>query len=272
MFRFRWLALGFGRSLLNRQQKELCVLGAGALGTTEILLRSKQHGLNTSLFLGQKVSGNGDILSFAYNTDEIVSGVGCEHPNALHPPGPTITGIIDNRNPDTATNVLDGYVIEEGVIPGALAPFVQTLFEAMPGKIYPPLTPVRLLRGLRARLQSRVFGPYTKGGSVDRTQTYLLMSHDSNEGILALQGNKPLLQFVGVGKTERVSTLRDVMANITGYVGGTLVDGPLSAGESQPGIPIPVADASRIHARAVDRSSPRWNNHELRRNWTTRCC
>jgi hypothetical protein len=57
------------------------------------------------------------------------------------------------------------------------------------------------------------------------------MSHDSNEGILALQGNKPLLQFVGVGRTERVTKLRDVMTKITGEVGGTLVDGPLSVGK-----------------------------------------
>jgi hypothetical protein len=110
---------------------------------------------------------------------------------------------------------------------------VQTLFEAMPGKVYPKLSSARVLRGLGTRLQSRLFGPYTKGGSVNRTQTYLLMSHDSNEGILALQDNEPLLQFVGVGRTERVSTLREVMKRITENVGGTLVDGPLSAGEYQ---------------------------------------
>jgi hypothetical protein len=151
-----------------------------------------------------------------------VNGVGSENPDPIHPPGPTITGIIDNRNPETAKNVLDGYVIEEGVIPGALAPFVQTIFEAMPGKVYPTINLARLSRGLWSRLQSRVLGPYTAGGSVDRTQTYLLMSHDSNEGILALQGNKPLLQFVGVGRTERVTKLRDVMTKITG---------PLSVGK-----------------------------------------
>lgn len=200
------------------------------MGTTEILLRSQKHGLPTSLSLGHKVSGNGDILSFAYNTDGIVNGIGREHPVANNPPGPTITGIIDNRGPEASKNVLDGYVIEEGVIPAALAPVIQTVLEAIPGKIYPPFHLGRAIRYFSSKLQSRSFGPYAKGGSIDRTQTYLLMSHDSNEGILALKGNKPSLQFVGVGRTERISTLREVMATATGKMGGVLVDGPLSAG------------------------------------------
>jgi len=39
-------------------------LGAGAIGTTEILLRSKAMGLSMSDKVGQNMSGNGDILAF----------------------------------------------------------------------------------------------------------------------------------------------------------------------------------------------------------------
>jgi hypothetical protein len=167
------------------------------------------------------------MLSFAYNTDNIVNGVGRENPDPAHPPGPTITGIIDNRN---TKNVLDGYVIEEGVIPGALAPLVQTILAATPCKVYPVIEPHRLVRSIWSMMLSRMFGPYVKGGSVDRTMTYLLMSHDSNEGILSLQGNRPLLQFIGVGRTARVTRLRETMKTIAGAIGGTLVDGPFAAG------------------------------------------
>ena len=45
--------------------------GAGALGTTEILLRSKSLGLKMSGRVGKNMSGNGDILAFGYNTDEV---------------------------------------------------------------------------------------------------------------------------------------------------------------------------------------------------------
>jgi hypothetical protein len=44
--------------------KKFVFLGAGALGTTEILLRSKALGLRMSDKVGTHMSGNGDILAF----------------------------------------------------------------------------------------------------------------------------------------------------------------------------------------------------------------
>jgi hypothetical protein len=44
--------------------KKCVFLGAGSLGTTEILLRSKQMGLKMSDNIGTGMSGNGDILAF----------------------------------------------------------------------------------------------------------------------------------------------------------------------------------------------------------------
>jgi hypothetical protein len=44
--------------------KKAVFLGAGAIATTEILLRSRQMGLPLSDEVGQNMSGNGDILAF----------------------------------------------------------------------------------------------------------------------------------------------------------------------------------------------------------------
>ena len=44
--------------------KECVFLGAGSIGTTEILLRSKEMGLNMSDCVGQNMSGNGDMFAF----------------------------------------------------------------------------------------------------------------------------------------------------------------------------------------------------------------
>lgn len=44
--------------------KKFIFLGAGSLGTTEILLRSKEVGLKVSERVGTGMSGNGDILAF----------------------------------------------------------------------------------------------------------------------------------------------------------------------------------------------------------------
>ena len=46
--------------------KKFVFLGAGSLGTTEILLRSKEAGLEVSERVGTEMSGNGDILAFGW--------------------------------------------------------------------------------------------------------------------------------------------------------------------------------------------------------------
>ena len=45
------------------------ILSAGALNSTEILLRSEHNGLSVSPALGTKFSGNGDFFGLAYNGD-----------------------------------------------------------------------------------------------------------------------------------------------------------------------------------------------------------
>jgi cholesterol oxidase len=113
---------------------DIVMLGAGALGSTEILLRSKARGLPLSDRVGRSFSGNGDVLAMGYDshwrTDDVdapesspplpIYGIGAGS-NTLQPqqmPGPCITGVIDLRR---EKNPRDGLVIEEGVIPGAIA-------------------------------------------------------------------------------------------------------------------------------------------------------
>ncbi|GME39447.1 glucose-methanol-choline oxidoreductase [Neofusicoccum parvum] len=222
----------FFRNGLNN--KELCFLGAGALGTTEILLRSRARGLKMSRLAGQKLSGNGDILSFGYNTEEIVNGVGRAKPSTESPTGPAITGVIDNRNGKASRNVLDDYVIQEGSIPEALAPLIQSMLEMLPGKRNPDtFTAKDQLRQLLSSTETRFLGPYSKGGSINRTQTYLIMSHDSNEAFVSLEDDKLHLQFKGVGRTEHVQKLNTILAKATSAIGGTLINCPFYAAFNQ---------------------------------------
>src|SRR5512143_2667831 len=55
---------------------DVVTLAAGTLGTNEILLRSKAAGLPLSDRLGERYSGIGDVLGFAYNTDRDVNMLG----------------------------------------------------------------------------------------------------------------------------------------------------------------------------------------------------
>ncbi|KAI1486721.1 glucose-methanol-choline oxidoreductase [Biscogniauxia mediterranea] len=209
-------------------------LGAGSIGTTEILLRSREMGLDMSPKVGQNMSGNGDILAFGYNTDYEVNAMGKTFPSPYHPVGPCITGIIDNRAGHD--NPLDGYVIEEGTIPSALAPFMQALLELLPGSVEPKdESLVQRVKANLARAGSLFLGPYFRKGAIERTQVYLIMSHDSNQAYLTLKDDKPVLEFIGVGRSDHVKYLNGVLKKATNAVGGTFVQNPFYAllGEQQ---------------------------------------
>lgn len=66
---------------------------------------------------------------------------------------------------------------------------------------------------------------------MNRTQTYLIMSHDSNEAILSLVDDKPYLQFLGVGRTTHVKKLSQILAAATNTIRGTMINSPFYSGE-----------------------------------------
>lgn len=90
---------------------ETVVLAAGSLGSTEILLRSRDAGLSLSDKVGHRFTGNGDVLGFAYNAKQLINGIGVGSARPGTGPGPCITGLIDLRD----TPLLeDAMIIEEG--------------------------------------------------------------------------------------------------------------------------------------------------------------
>src|SRR5262249_30248089 len=55
---------------------DIVIVAAGTIGSSALLLRSREAGLSTSDMLGRHFTGNGDVLAFAYNTKETINGVG----------------------------------------------------------------------------------------------------------------------------------------------------------------------------------------------------
>jgi len=116
------------------------ILSAGTLGSTEILLRSQEQPeptaepgstrpatLRFSSALGQRFSGNGDLIHFGYNHPPTANAMADEDQlPAQRGVGPTITGIIDadvcleNQAPQKIT-------IEDLAIPGPLRRFTEEL-------------------------------------------------------------------------------------------------------------------------------------------------
>ena len=230
----QWLihyqVLGAGREEFKAPEMtvsaDLVILGAGSLGSTEILLRSKARGLALSDRVGERFTGNGDVLGFAYNTDQEINGVGWGHhrPGEIPPVGPCITSVIDIRQQKVLE---DGMVIEEGSPPGPIAGFLPGALavaaDLLGRKVNPgPVEEVR--EGVR-KLAGWVEGPYH--GAVRNTQTYLVMTHDSGTGRMTLEDDRLRIHWPGVGDQpifEKVNARLDQAAKA---LGGTFVHNPL---------------------------------------------
>lgn len=206
---------------------DIVVLSAGTLGSTEILLRSKQHGLSLSSRVGENFSGNGDVLAFGYNCDEEINGVGFGHrsPDSRKKVGPCITGVIDMRN---QPQLADSVVLEEGSIAGAFAAFLPKLFAAaaaLLGKDTDEGLQDRF-REFEREIESLTSGAYR--GAVRNTQTMLAMSHDDAKGRLFLADNRLRISWPKVGTQPNFARVNERMKQATAALGGTYLKNPLS--------------------------------------------
>jgi cholesterol oxidase len=207
---------------------EIVILSAGALGSTEILLRSQAAGLPLSGMVGTSFTGNGDVLAFGYNNDERINGVGVGQlvDVMTEPVGPCITGIIDIRNQEYLE---DGMVIEEGVIPGALASLLPTAFAAAAAAVGDD-TDRDAGSEDRAREAGRYIGSVVLGpdhGAVPNTQTYLVMTHDDSAGQMCLRDDRLRIDWPGVGSQPIFETVNARLREATRALGGTYLRNPV---------------------------------------------
>jgi len=223
-------ALGDGRGRYDDAPSQfitadVVVLAAGTLGSTQILLRSRASGLPVSDRLGHGFSGNGDVLAFAYDTDQPVRGVGSgrRRPGNGTVTGPAITGSIDLRNP--GVNPGDELIIQEGAIPGALAAILPAVRHVV--SRYNPAE-VRLPWARRLRQLAGIpLGLYR--GAIDRTLTYLVMSTDDSGGRIVLKDDRVRVQWPAVAEAPAFVRNGQILNTATGALHGTPVPDPLWA-------------------------------------------
>jgi len=204
----------------------IVMLGAGTLGSTEILLRSKNSGLSLSDKIGERFTGNGDVLGFAYNADSSINGIGygAKDPEGRDPVGPCITSMIDLR--DTA-DLEDGMIVEEGSLPGAIADLLPAAF-ATAAKIFGRDTDTGVsdfIQESRRELESLVTGPYR--GAIKNTQTYLVMSHDDGDGKMSLDNDALAVRWPKVGEQSVFRRVNDKLTAITKGLGATYMPNPI---------------------------------------------
>ena len=204
---------------------DVVVLAAGTLGSTQILLRSRDLGLPVSGRLGHGFSGNGDVLAFAYDTDAPVHGVGLggRVPREDTVVGPAIAGLVDLRGPDVDKK--DALIIEEGSIPGALAAVLRIAMNVASHEDLDEKT-VSVARRLR-ELAEVPLSSYR--GPVDRTLTYLVMSTDDAGGRIVLENDRIHVVWPGVAEQSVFARDNRILAAATQGLHGTEIPDPLWA-------------------------------------------
>ena len=203
----------------------IVVLAAGSLGSTELLLRASADGLAISDQVGNRFTGNGDVLAFAYNNDHPANGIGIgtQPKPTWEPPGPCITGLIDKRD---APRLADGFVIEEGVIPSALAPLLPGMFATGAALFGQDTDDGDDAEEAFRRLQSTLLGAYQ--GAIHNTQTYLVMSHDDGAGRLTLNTRGRIdVHWPGVSRQPVFERVDAALLSATAANGGTYVRNPM---------------------------------------------
>jgi cholesterol oxidase len=194
----------------RRIEAPIVVLAAGTLGTTELLLRAQQRGLELSAKLGEKFSANGDDLAFADKLDEpvnaIATGFPPRAPRGTAPVGPHSMALIDLGDEHGPLWVHDGTMM---TTMAALAP-LENLLKL---KVWSAL---RLLKE----------GIY--GDDMSRSQILYVVAHDDASGRLRLQNNHVIVDWPGYGDApERVRAEQKVKAMIEG-MGGVFVGNPFA--------------------------------------------
>ncbi len=189
----------------------IVVLAAGSLGSTEILLRSRDKGLALSERLGERFSANGDILAFGYGSKLPINAIGVGYPAKIEGAvvGASVSGQIDLTDATTLDNELH---IQEGAMPSALAPMLPVMF----------LPNGRLLGALQSLISGVYKGPFAG------LQMFFAVSHDSATGRLRLSDGRLQLVWPNAKDEPVYGRLDKALAALVERAGGSYVKNPLA--------------------------------------------
>jgi cholesterol oxidase len=162
------------------------VLGAGSLGSSEILMRSLSEELEFSRQLGCNWTGNGDALGFVRKTEfpTNIAGFSAQDPEGKRI-GPTIqTNVTYPERP----NLFDRVLIQEGVAARSYANALSLLMQDF---------------------------------DLDQTQVLLGMGHDRQEGKLFLEDNgNAVISWPGLLDSDYRRLIREEFARLAHGHGG----------------------------------------------------
>jgi cholesterol oxidase len=197
---------------LRSVEAKTVVLSAGTLGSTEILLRSRDEGLPVSDRLGERFSANGDIIAFALGGEGRVNGIGVGYPpkfvgDAI---GACVTGEIELHDDGRLDHTM---FIQEGVLPSALAPLLPVFF----------ISGGRLLGAAQSLIKGVYHGP------LQSLYTFFVVSHDEAKGHIRLENGKAQIDWPHVADQPVYARVDAALSKAAESVGARYIKSPLAA-------------------------------------------
>ncbi len=167
-----------------RLRAKKVIVAAGALGSTELLLKSKSRRLSFSQKLGQGFSGNGDLLAFSSGHNDVINVVAKDGSKVNERfVGPTITSSISMQTGENKP-----FLLEEMAIPyGLKMIFSEIVKNANTIGSLLDIEEVDRFNYQRDVESSNFDDPFSlKDEFVQRSSVYALISDDGAKGSLEL--------------------------------------------------------------------------------------
>ena len=173
------------------------VLAAGALGSTEILLRSQAKGLSLAPGIGTRFGGNGDFFGAAYNSDQITNDAGWgNHPGDPFDrdggPGPSIVGLVRYK---TDAPFGQRFNIEDLTVPRAYRNFLAVASRSLPLS----RTGTENLQAQKQRREKDALHA-DPNGALNSSLMYLCMAQDDSAGRLYLRSDDLRIDWPRAGR------------------------------------------------------------------------
>ena len=199
------------------------VVSAGSLGSTEILLRSKQRGLPLSGRLGQHFSGNGNFFGASYDGRDVTDSLGFGHHDderAQVKPGPAIIAAIRS---DGDRPFDERMVMEDLAIPRAFVDAVRLVF---PGLAAAEAPTEAISIGRQLRVTQDIIG-WNATGAINRTLLYLTMRQDGSDGTMRLgDDGKVRIDWPGVADRASFAAMGEALRERARALGATFLPNP----------------------------------------------
>jgi cholesterol oxidase len=213
---------------------DMVFLGAGAKGSTQILMRSESDQFRFSESLGTRLSANGDVMGLSYNTNSRTDSIARDPAglkNGGSRSGLIISSYANYRKPSLEGDVQSQFLLLDGVVPSA---FASTVAKAL--AVYATANQTQMYGALSAaerktkmdRIALDITGESQDEGALNHSMLYFACGHDSSGGRFFYDRRRKLFstRWKDVLKEPTFRRIDGVMRQFANVNGGSFIQNP----------------------------------------------